>query len=222
MRKKTLLGIFVCLFFSVVSHAQIGYQVALLNSATGEPRANETLSAGVTISDVKGSTVYSGTQSVTSNDFGILSLTVGNEDTFKDVAIGRLPMSISVTVDGVLIGKSQILNVPVAEVANTLKSDFTLEELCGKTHVQTWVSDGHTYKLSFTFNSDNTFSFTSGYIYKDYLSEDLFLGTYEIEGNNIYAYPTTRISGVPVETHHIEGSFFLFRWKDGVLYMNDY
>ena len=103
-------------------NAQIGYQVSLLNSATGKPRANETVEATITITDSKNETVYTVTQQATSNDFGILSFTIGNSDTFKDVAIGRLPLFISVSVNNLLIGKSQILNVPTAEIANTLKS----------------------------------------------------------------------------------------------------
>ena len=75
MNKKLLVGILACLFLPVVAHAQIGYQVSLLNSATGKPRANETVKVEVTITDSKNSTVCSETQSVVSNDFGILSIT---------------------------------------------------------------------------------------------------------------------------------------------------
>lgn len=186
MNKKILVGILACLFLPVVAHAQIGYQVALLNSATGKPRANETVKAEVTITDSKNSTVCSETQSVVSNDFGILSITVGKADTFKDVAIGRLPLFVSVTVDGVLIGKSQILSVPLAEVASTLKSDFTLDELCGKEwlwyHIQV---DSYQSWAYINFSKDGTCC---------WISRDTQTGTntcsasYVIEGNTIYVY----------------------------------
>lgn len=42
-----------------------------------------------------------------------------------------MPFFIEVQVNGVTIGKSQILNVPVAEIANKLKSSFTMEDLVG-------------------------------------------------------------------------------------------
>ena len=193
MKKKTLLGILVCLFFSV-AQAQIGYQVALLNSATGEPRANETVKAEVTITDSQNGIVCSETQTITSNDFGILSFTVGKADTFKDVAIGKLPMSIAVTVDGVLIGKSQILNVPVAEVANTLNSDFTLDVLCGKT----WRT-GYSDRITLVFHTDGTVDMF------DY--SETTKGTYVIEGNNIYLFYK--------ENHECE----CFRWFKGMLYL---
>lgn len=207
MKKKTLLGILACLFFSVASQAQIGYQVALLNSATGEPRANETVKAEITITDAKNGIVCSETQSVTSNDFGILSFTVGNADTFKDVALGRLPLFISVTVNDVLIGKSQILSVPVAEVANTLKSDFTLDELC-----KTWVvRDDQYFKNSYVFEKDGSFVFyhqdkdsQHGYI-------KTFRGSYEIEGNSIYLF---FIDKRELERYN---SIPFIRWRNGTL-----
>ena len=110
--------LFLAISFS--SKAQIGYQVSLLNTATGEPRANVTVNAAVTITDSKGGVIYPGTQSATSNDFGVLSLTVGNADTFKNVDFGKLPFFIQVSVDGKMIGRSQILNIPVAEAAKKL------------------------------------------------------------------------------------------------------
>ena len=181
---KNLLVLFlICI--PLLCDAQIGYQVALLSSATGEPRANETVSVNVAITDSKDNSVYSGTQTVTSNDFGILSLTVGNSDTFKDVAIGRLPLFISVSVDGRLIGKSQILSVPVAEVATTLKSDFTLDDLCGKL----WIINSRNtsnglYQIDYTFNKNGTC------VYRDIGKGEVYSYNllYRIEGNNIYVY----------------------------------
>lgn len=154
----------------VMSSAQIGYQVSLLNNATGEPRANVTVNATVAITNSVGGVIYSGTQSVTSNDFGILQLTVGNEDTFKNVDWSKLPLFIEVSVDGAMIAKSQILSVPVAEVAKRLAPAITPEELEGF-----WVfSDSGGY----TFNKDYTG-------YDDNEGEKF---TYEIEGNDVILY----------------------------------
>ncbi len=181
--RKTLVLLLICI--PLFCNAQIGYQVALLNSATGEPRANETVSVNVSITDSKDATVFSGTQQVTSNDFGILSLTVGNSDTFKDVAIGRLPLFISVSVDGILIGKSQILSVPVAEVATTLKSDFTLDDLCGKLWIiDSRITSSGLFQIDYTFNKNGTC------VYRDIGSGevDSYNLLYRIEGNNIYVY----------------------------------
>ena len=131
--KHTFFSIIACAIislFPVVSHAQIGYQVSLLNTATGEPRAGVTVNATVTITDSSDKVIYTGTQQATTNDFGVLSLTVGNADTFSKADFGKLPFFISVSVDGALIGKSQILSVPVAEYAKRT-GELTVDKLVG-------------------------------------------------------------------------------------------
>lgn len=199
-----IIGTVICLIFLAVPiRAQIGYQVSLLNRATGEPRANITVNATVTITDVKGGTVFTGTQRATSNDFGVLSLVVGDANTFQNVDTGKLPLYISVSVDGVLIGKTQILNVPVAEIANRVKSSFTKEDLVG-----TWrrkVGEGeYSYYVYCTFNSDGTMRYSdSGY-------EFIAFGTYEIDGNNVYSF-------YPDEYSCYIGNY-TFRWRNGKLY----
>ncbi|MDE5999929.1 MAG: hypothetical protein K2H04_07675 [Bacteroidaceae bacterium] len=211
MNKKILVGILACLFLPVVAHAQIGYQVSLLNSATGKPRANETVKAEVTITDSKNGTVCSETQSVVSNDFGILSITVGKADTFKDVAIGRLPLFVSVTVDGVLIGKSQILSVPVAEVASTLKSDFTLDELCGKE----WMLYGGHYGYDvILFEKDGTCVIPN----RDSGDTEWSNFNYQIEGNTIYVYYTYYWWNDNGEIGEWSNRLFVLRWVNGTLY----
>ncbi len=204
-----IIGTLICLIFLAVPiRAQIGYQVSLLNRATGEPRANITVNATVTITDVKGGTVFTGTQRATSNDFGVLSLVVGDANTFQNVDTGKLPLYISVSVDGVLIGKTQILNVPVAEIANRVKSSFTKEDLVG-----TWKEhDSLDYKnYTYIFNSDGTmkgrcYDRNTGQQYLD-LS---FYATYEIDGNNIYVFVSPDDRG--------EKEHFLLRWRKGKLY----
>jgi len=119
---KKLKMLMLCLLASIMgAKAQIGYQISLLNTATGEPRANETVTVSVSLSNSENKVFYSETKSATTNDFGVLSLSIGNADTFKDVDFTKMPFFIEVTANGVAIGKSQILSVPVAEVAKTVK-----------------------------------------------------------------------------------------------------
>lgn len=187
--------------------AQIGYQVSLLNKATGEPRANTTVNATITITDSQNGVVYTGTQHATSNDFGVLSLAVGNADTFQKVDTGKLPLYISVSVDGTLIGKTQILSVPVAEVANRLKSSFTKEDLIG-----TWkysdTKEWGTYYYSITFSSNGSFT----RINKSTDNTDTYSGTYEIEGNTIFLhYKESKAE------HEIKRGCDILRWHNGKL-----
>ena len=160
MNKKSFLLLMLftlCSAFTAV--AQIGYQVALLNTATGKPRAGETVNATVTLTNKESTVIYTGTQKASTNDFGILSLTIGDANTFKNVDWSKLPLYISVSVDGVLIGKSQVLSVPVAETAKSLALAFDLNDLLG-----TWeqsvsidaVGDHYQYIDTIVFNKDGS------------------------------------------------------------------
>ena len=157
----------------VAAHAQIGYQIALLNTATGEAKANTSVNATVTITDSANGVVYTGTQRVTSNDFGILSLVIGDANTFSNVDTSKMPFFIEVSVDGTLIGKSQILSVPVAEVAKRLKSSLSVEDLVGR-----WQCDSADGVFVYTFTSDGKWIYKTSYGYTS-------SGTYKIEGDDI-------------------------------------
>ena len=197
MRNKTIASAFAALAFAATAQAQIGYQVSLLNTATGEPRANVTVNAQVTITDSQDNTIYSGSQQATTNDFGVLSLAVGDANTFANADTGKMPFFISVSVDGTLIGRNQILNVPVAEVANRVKSSFTKEDLVG-----TWVCKDDWTTRYLIFKNDGTMEYYS----IDTQGNKDFYGSspYEIEGNTIYTY-----RGGETETT---------RWFNGKLY----
>ena len=156
--------IFVILFtlYTSVTFAQIGYQVSLLNSATGQPRAGETVTVDIKLTNSENATVYTTQQKATSNDFGVLSLSVGDAETFEELDWNKLPLYIEVSIDGVLIAKSQVLSVPVAEYAK--KSGFVLTEefLASKPWVNTEhdIEQGEHYYFitTLTFRVDGTFS----------------------------------------------------------------
>lgn len=197
------------LLFATSAKAQVGYQVSLLNKATGEPRANTTVNATITITDSQDGIVYTGTQRATSNDFGVLSLAVGNADTFQKVDTGKMPLFISVSVDGTLIGKTQILSVPMAEVASKLKSSFTKEDLLG-TWKMSYTADGITRYMAITFSSDGSFERIYKAIYIDGSETKTYPGTYEIEGNTIFLYYPSTLTDP-------NGRCDIFRWHDGKL-----
>ena len=202
------------LLFATSAKAQIGYQVSLLNKATGEPRANTTVNATITITDSQDGIVYTGTQRATSNDFGVLSLAVGNADTFQKVDTGKMPLFISVSVDGTLIGKTQILSVPMAEVASKLKSSFTKEDLLG-TWKMSYTADGITIYMAITFSSDGSFERIYKAIFIDGSETNTYPGTYEIEGNTIFLY-------YPSYTHGNGNPFQIIRWHDNKILATNY
>ena len=181
--------------------AQIGYQVSLLNTATGEPQANKTVNVNISITNAENEIVYTEIQTATTNDFGILSLAVGKEDTFKNADWNKLPFYISATVNGTLIGKSQILTVPIAEYAKASGTVLTKEMLVG-----TWRW-GYTYTYpagenttgitkayyTYTFKPDGTGTYLFDGSYPAY-GNTYRTFTYDIVDRHIYLYE-------PVENH---------------------
>lgn len=166
------LFILLTMLLAFSTSAQVGYQVSLLDTKSGEPRANEKTTVLVKISDSKGNIICNETQSVTSDAFGVLSLTVGNETTFSNVDWNNLPLSISASVDGILIGSSSVLNVPVAEYAKAT-GVLTMEMLVGRTI--SMYED-----CSMTFASNGIVTYVNPYKTERY--------QFEIDGNNVYVY----------------------------------
>ncbi len=164
------------------ANAQIGYQVSLLDNATGEPRADETVTVEIAITDSNGKAICSERKSAMTNDFGVLSLTVGNSSTFTDADWSALPFFISATVDGTLIGRSQILNVPVAEYAKQT-GVLTKEILKSKT----WYQNG--YKDRYYTFSDDTVTFHE---IDDY-EHNSWKHKYQIDGNNVFMIESVSI-----------------------------
>ena len=194
--KKLFIVLFMGIMFPYVSYAQIGCQVSLLNKTTGKPRANVTVDAEVTITNSDDEEIYKGTQRATSNDLGVVQLKVGNQGTFKDVDWSKLPFFIEVSVDGTVIGKSQILTVPIAEAAKYLAPGIGIDELVG---TWTYYSKRSEELYSLTFNNN-----CSG-VRKTSYDEEGF--SYEIVGNDILIYKSDSMSR--------------FRYHNGKLYSDD-
>ena len=195
MRKSRVLLSLFGLLLHIEMQAQIGYQVSLLNSATGEPRANVLVEAEVTITNSDDEEIYKGTQRATSNDFGVIQLTVGNQSTFKDVNWNKLPFFIEVSVDGTVIGKSQILTVPIAEAAKYLAPGIDIDDLVG-----TWSYGDGNYVRQIVLSRDGKGirSEKKG----DYVDSEDF--SYDIEGKNIYVCSNTELETL----HYQNGALY--------------
>ncbi|MEZ3590363.1 MAG: hypothetical protein K1V84_04950 [Muribaculaceae bacterium] len=179
--KKIMLFI-VVMVCSLSASSQIGYQVSVLDQATGSPRANENVSVLIELTNSVGDLILAESKTGVTNDFGVVSLQVGLESTFDGMDWGKLPLFISATVDGVLIGKSQVLTVPVAEYAK--KTGVLTEEiLCGKT----WSHVGEYTTSSCSFGSGGTFRFSK--FDKISNKNEVISGTYDIDGNSVFLCP---------------------------------
>lgn len=180
--KRFYLVLLLYTAISICASAQIGYQVSLLNNATGEPRANERVSITVKITDSEGKTVCEETKNETSNDFGVISMSVGNNETFSNADWSKLPFFIEASIDGRLIGKSQLLSVPVAEYAK--HTGFLSKELlCSKEWEYTEHSWDGTANIvihwKYIFNKDGSYTFKQN-------GKTYYHGTYFLDGNEIH------------------------------------
>ena len=172
MKRQIFLILFI--LFTNVTFSQIGYQVSLLNSATGQPRAGETVTVDIKLTNCENSTVYTTQQKATSNDFGVLSLSVGDAKTFDELDWNKLPLYIEVSIDGVLIAKSQVLSVPVAEYAKKSGFVLTKEFLASRT----WKhEDRYHYVTTLSFSRDGTYNL-----------EESYDGELRIESGRFYIY----------------------------------
>lgn len=133
---KRITFLFLLCIAAICANAQIGYQVAVVDQTTGEPKANTSVSVTITITDNDGTVILTDTQSAITNEFGVISLQIGDAATFDNTDWGKLPLWIAATVDGVSLGKTQILNVPVAEYAK--QAGILTKEILKK---KTWTEE---------------------------------------------------------------------------------
>ncbi len=183
--KRFYLVLLLYTAISICASAQIGYQVSLLNNATGEPRANERVSITVKITDSEGKTVWEETKNETSNDFGVLSMSVGNSETFSNADWSKLPFFIEASIDGRLIGKSQLLSVPVAEYAKKT-GVLTRDHLCSKDWRDEWKDYDKTCYTQFKFDKDGSLIRTSKGAY-DSVPQTVS-GSYYLVGDDVIIY----------------------------------
>lgn len=210
MKKLSFFIAFICI--SIFSNAQIGYQVSLLNTATGEPRANERVTAKVEITDSKNNVIFSDNMDGLTNDFGVLSLTIGNSQTFADVNMVNYPFYISVTVGGVLIGKTQILSVPFANslvpvnVVGTWRRPYYSTGEYPGCYLEYVFYDNGTYIYTLIEPDCHYDQYGNLIGWNPYLANQES-GVYEVEGKNIYLYGP-------------DGSISEFRYYNNQLWRN--
>lgn len=185
--KKLSIAILL-LVTSIASYAQIGYQVSLLNNATGEPRANEKVKVTVKITDHDGGIICEETKNETSNDFGVVSMSVGDSETFSNADWSKLPFFIEASIDGRLIGKSQLLSVPVAEHAKHT-GQLSIDLLCSKEWIWRWRNkENENGYFSYKFNNNGTCVYSKGNSMGFFMS---YTESFFIDGNDLIIYSSS-------------------------------
>jgi len=117
----TIISIFCVTSMFAQAPAIFNYQ-ALIRDSNGDPMESQNVSIDVEI--MSDSVVFTETHEVTTNLHGMVSLQIGavNDSTLGGVDFAADTFFIEVSVDGELLGKSQLLSVPYAMHAKTSSS----------------------------------------------------------------------------------------------------
>ncbi len=128
--KKRILTFLFSILLGITVFAQtpqsFNYQ-AVLRDASGNILANQDVSIGLAIlqGSVSGTEVFSEIQNTTTNSFGLTNLKIGSVNTtgFQTIDWADGPYFIQISVDGNIMGTSQLLSVPYALHAGSVDND---------------------------------------------------------------------------------------------------
>ncbi len=126
---KRIILLFIGVIASLIIQAQssdyFNYQ-AIIRDATGNVKANANVSILIEIlqGSSSGTTVFSETHAKTSNTLGMVDLKIGSINTtdFPNISWANGPYFLKVTLDGTVMGTSQLLSVPYALHAKSVES----------------------------------------------------------------------------------------------------
>ena len=127
--RKTILSLLLFVFAAITaaqSPTSFNYQAVLRDDA-GEPIASEAVSVEIAIlmGSAEGTEVFSEVHNTQTNEFGLINLQVGSVSSLENVAWGEDLYFIRVSLDGNVMGTSQLLSVPYALHANTSADAFS-------------------------------------------------------------------------------------------------
>ncbi len=132
--KKLILTIAILIIgLSTFAQTPTSFQYqAVLRDATGQVLANQQVEIGIAIlqGSASGTEVFSENHSVTTNNFGLANLQIGsvNPAGMETIDWSAGPYFIQISVDGTIMGTSQLLSVPYAlhaKVAETVTGGIT-------------------------------------------------------------------------------------------------
>jgi hypothetical protein len=117
MKKLTLVSLGLMLALNIISQAPdyFSYQ-AVLRNQDGTPmvRQDVTIQVELLKGQIDSPSVYLESHEVRTNEQGIVVLKIGDPDFFSEIDWGMGPYFLSLTVNGVHMGTSQLLSVPYA------------------------------------------------------------------------------------------------------------
>ncbi|MCP4551457.1 MAG: hypothetical protein GY834_05330 [Bacteroidetes bacterium] len=120
-----ILGLFIGLTGFAQNADGFNYQ-AIVRDANGNVNANVSMNMKISIlqESVDGAVVFTETHAVTTNAFGLVSLSIGsqNPNSFALIDWANAPYFIRININGVEFGTSQLVSVPYALHAKTAEN----------------------------------------------------------------------------------------------------
>ena len=113
---------------NLLAQSPLGFNYqAVLRHEGGEPIVSEEVQLGIAILEgsPEGTEVFTETHHVTTNEFGLISIHIGSESSLEGIDWGSGNYFIEVSVDGSIMGTSQLLSVPFALHSHTSADAFS-------------------------------------------------------------------------------------------------
>lgn len=131
--KRLILTLFFAVFLigEMLAQAPDAFQYqAVVRDSDGSIRANESLTVSISIlqGSSAGTEVYAEDHDVTTTENGLVNLMIGEGTTSDDLSSidwSNAPYFIEVSVDGSVMGTSQLLSVPYAKFADRSADSFS-------------------------------------------------------------------------------------------------
>ncbi|NVO10090.1 MAG: hypothetical protein HXX16_09035, partial [Bacteroidales bacterium] len=116
---------FIAFFFVIIASYNISAQnfdffnyQAIIRDANGNVKANSNVTIAIEIlqGSTSGTVVYNETHATSTNAYGLVNLQIGsiNPSNFSTINWSNAPFFMRISVDGAIIGTSQLLSVPFA------------------------------------------------------------------------------------------------------------
>jgi uncharacterized protein (TIGR02145 family) len=128
MRSTILLFFLITIVTGVLAQSPFIFKYqAVLRNASGQVIASEDVDVKIVIlqGSVEGTEVFSETHQTQTNEFGLINLQIGSINSLADIEWAGESYYIEVSVDGQIMGASQLLSVPYALHSQTSADAFS-------------------------------------------------------------------------------------------------
>ncbi|MBN2774511.1 MAG: hypothetical protein JXR31_09710, partial [Prolixibacteraceae bacterium] len=148
----TISALLLCLSIFAQTPQMFKYQ-AVLRDASGQVLANKDVEIGVAIlqGSSSGAEVFTEYHGVTTNEFGLANLTIGsvNSKEMESMDWDSGPYFIRISIDGVVMGTSQLMSVPFAMHAISVENDAVDDaDADPENEIQDISLEGHELSIS--------------------------------------------------------------------------